>query len=409
MFSLLFDSGFWYDLIFIVLIGFIIFLCFKYPNSRVYVFSFLGIVFVGFTAYCGIQLNFYYSAEGGVWGYINGLIDNNTATTEVTDTIKYSLENIVLTQNPDGSFSATIYSDDKFELKQDTSYGVYVNDEPCTQVDFSSNFVRAEYRYAFLDNDLEVLMDDTLQFNIAFYENSSSFTLTTHGGQEAVDYWNKYFSRNNLVVEVKPTDYTKDNQLTINGSYDEYVTLNYYVGDEIKYTNIYLPGYHVTSMPIPKDSENKLFAYWANKEGEKVDELTITQDTDLYAVFTETLVVLDTTKEITLFADYHTSVDETINLNDYVEMDLTRKNIVVDFNLKIQNTAGEMYYVENLKFTDGTHLDAIDKYGDWLDVDLLNSNLKLYCSGYANIAGTSNQIQWLVVTLNKITVTTMSN
>ncbi len=409
MFSLLFDSGFWYDLIFIVLIGFIIFLCFKYPNSRVYVFSFLGIVFVGFTAYCGIQLNFYYSAEGGVWGYINGLIDNNTATTEVTDTIKYSLENIVLTQNPDGSFSATIYSDDKFELKQDTSYGVYVNDEPCTQVDFSSNFVRAEYRYAFLDNDLEVLMDDTLQFNIAFYENSSSFTLTTHGGQEAVDYWNKYFSRNNLVVEVKPTDYTKDNQLTINGSYDEYVTLNYYVDDEIKYTNIYLPGYHVTSMPIPADSENKLFAYWANKEGEKVDELTITQDTDLYAVFTETLVVLDTPKEITLFADYHTSVDETINLNDYVDVDLTGKNITVDLNLQIQNSVGEMYYVENLKFTDSTHLDAIDRYGDWLDVDLSNSNLKLYCSSYTNNSGTSNQIQWLVVTINNITVTTLSN
>ena len=409
MLSLLFDSGFWYDLIFIVLIGFIIFLCFKYPNSRVYVFSFLGIVFVGFTAYCGIQLNFYYSAEGGVWGYINGLIDNNTATIEVTDTITYSLENIVLTQNPDGSFSAVIYSDDKFELKQDTAYGVFVNNEPCTQVDFSSNFVRAEYRYAFLDNDLEVLMDDTLQFNIAFYTNSSSFTLTTHGGQEAVDYWNKYFSRNDLVVEVKPIEYSKDNQLTINGSYDEYVTLNYYVDDEIKYTNIYLPGYHVTSMPIPADSENKLFAYWANKEGEKVDELTITQDTDLYAVFTETLVVLDTPKEITLFADYHTSVDETINLNDYVDVDLTGKNITVDLNLQIQNSVGEMYYVENLKFTDSTHLDAIDRYGDWLDVDLSNSNLKLYCSSYTNNSGTSNQIQWLVVTINNITVTTLSN
>ena len=216
MLSLLFDSGFWYDLIFILLIGFIIFLCFKYPNSRVYVFSFLGIIFVGVTAYCGIQLNYYYTAEGGVWGYITGLIEGNKVTTTVeSDTASFSLENIVLTENTDKSYSAVIYSNEKIRLDSNKTYGVYIDDEPCTQVSSSSNYVRAIYHYAFLDYDLDLILDDTLQFNFAFYANGVTFTLTTYGGQNAVNFWNTYFTRNNLIVEVRPIDYEKDNELSI--------------------------------------------------------------------------------------------------------------------------------------------------------------------------------------------------
>lgn len=287
MLTLLFDSGFWYDLILIVFIGFVIFLCFKYPNSRVYVFSFLGIIFVGITAYCGIQLNNYYTIEGGVWGYITGLIENNTVTTvTTTDTAQFSLENIVLTQNSDGTYSATIYSNDITRLEQGKVYGAFVNDEPCSQVDSSSNYVRAEYHYVFLDNNLDVLCEDTLQFNFAFYGNSSEFTLTTYSGQEAVNYWNTYFSRNNLVVEVKPIGYEKDDELSINGQIDDYVTLSYYVDDEVRYSFVYTKGSQIDKFPSV-EKENLIFSCWQDVNGNKIESLKIEADTNLYAHFYE--------------------------------------------------------------------------------------------------------------------------
>ncbi len=323
MISLLFDSGFWYDLIFIAVATIIIFLCFKYPNSRVYVFSFLGIIFVGITAYCGIQLNYYYTAEGGVWGYITGLINDNQVTTTVeSDTASFSLENIVLTQNSDGSYSAVIYNNDKIKLKTDKTYGVYVNNEPCTQVDFSSNFVRAEYHYAFLDNDLETLCDDTLQFNFAFYANGSTFTLTTYGGQEAVNYWNTYFARNNLIVEVKPIGYVKDDELSINGQIDDYSTLSCCVDDNVTYSYIYTIGSKVTEFPSV-EKEGYIFAYWQDINGNKVESLEMVADTNLYAHFYETVeeilndhtTILEMTEKLTSY-DTITNDIETLRNNE---------------------------------------------------------------------------------------------
>jgi len=63
MFSLLFDSGFWYDLMFIAAAIAIIYLCFKYKSAKWYVLTFAYIALICFTGYCGIQLNHYYTSE----------------------------------------------------------------------------------------------------------------------------------------------------------------------------------------------------------------------------------------------------------------------------------------------------------------------------------------------------------
>ncbi|HIS89248.1 TPA: hypothetical protein IAA87_07490 [Candidatus Avigastranaerophilus faecigallinarum] len=391
MLSLLFDTGFWYDLIFIAFIGFIIFLCFKYPNSRVYVFSFLGIIFVGITAYCGIQLNYYYTAEGGVWGYITGLIQTNTVTTTtVSDTAQFSLENIVLTQNSDGTYSAVIYSDDKIRLEAGKIYGVYVNDEPCTQVDSSTNYVRAEYHYAFLNNDLDVLYDDTLQFNFAFYGNGATFTLTTYGGQEAVNYWNTYFTRNNLIVEVKPIGYEKDDQLSINGQIDDYATLNYYLDDDIIYSYIYTIGSQVSKFPTA-EKEGLLFAYWKDSNGNKVDTLEISSDTNLYAYFYETAeeVLLNYNLVYAVDSDYtsgtgHPSSTTYLNFQDSDELKTAVENLE---NKKdkikaiIENVDGSIYTYDLLtteSSTDEYHgYYSSDDSHSVVDIVVNNYNIKL--------------------------------
>ena len=283
MLALLFDSGFWYDLIAIAFIGFIIFLCFKYPNSRVYVFSFLGIIFVGITAYCGIQLNYYYTAEGGVWGYITGMIENNTATIEIMDTAKFTLNNIVLTQDKDNTYSATIYNEDLIKFKDNVNYGVYVNGEPCSQVDYSTNYIRAEYGYTFMNDNLEELMTDTLQFNFAFFDKSSQLKITTNGGQTAVNYWNNYFARNNFIVEVKPSSYDKNNDLTFgDGDVSEYRTLNYYVEDNV-YQEIVKYGSNI-SVPKYINQQTTGVLYFDKELTEKIDIDTfkVTDNIDIY-------------------------------------------------------------------------------------------------------------------------------
>lgn len=416
MISLLFDSGFWYDLIFIAVATIIIFLCFKYPNSRVYVFSFLGIIFVGITAYCGIQLNYYYTAEGGVWGYITGLINDNQVTTTVeSDTASFSLENIVLTQNSDGSYSAVIYNNDKIKLKTDKTYGVYVNNEPCTQVDFSSNFVRAEYHYAFLDNDLETLCNDTLQFNFAFYANGSTFTLTTYGGQEAVNYWNTYFARNNLVVEVKPIGYVKDDELSINGQIDDYVTLNYYVDEEVVYSYVYTIGSQVTQFPSSAEKEGQIFSCWQDTNGNKVEPFEITADTNLYAYFypaggaelldsAVTFDVFGTTIGTYIPANLE-SIDCTVNLNDYVDISLEDKDISIDFLVICQNDESEMYSGNIQLSRSNNSVDASNRFGFWFTMTLEDNNLTFYNPDYSpNSSSNSHCLHYLKITLNSITL-----
>ena len=414
MISLLFDSGFWYDLIFIAVATIIIFLCFKYPNSRVYVFSFLGIIFVGITAYCGIQLNYYYTAEGGVWGYITGLINDNQVTTTVeSDTASFSLENIVLTQNSDGSYSAVIYNNDKIKLKTDKTYGVYVNNEPCTQVDFSSNFVRAEYHYTFLDNDLETLLDDTLQFNFAFYANGSTFTLTTYGGQEAVNYWNTYFARNNLVVEVKPIGYVKDDELSINGQIDDYVTLNYYVDEEVVYSYVDTMGCQVTQFPSSAEKEGQIFSCWQDINGNEVEPFEITADTNLYAYFypaggaellasAVTFDVFGTTIG-TYIPAYLESIDCTVNLNDYVDISLEDKDISIDFLVICQNDVSEMYSGNIQLSRSNNSVDASNRFGFWFTMTLEDNNLTFYNPDYSSNSGSNSHcLDYLKITINSI-------
>ena len=388
MISLLFDSGFWYDLIFIAVATIIIFLCFKYPNSRVYVFSFLGIIFVGITAYCGIQLNYYYTAEGGVWGYITGLINDNQVTTTVeSDTASFSLENIVLTQNSDGSYSAVIYNNDKIKLKTDKTYGVYVNNEPCTQVDFSSNFVRAEYHYAFLDNDLETLLDDTLQFNFAFYANGSTFTLTTYGGQEAVNYWNTYFARNNLVVEVKPIGYVKDDELSINGQIDDYVTLNYYVDEEVVYSYVYTIGSQVTQFPSSAEKEGQIFSCWQDINGNEVEPFEITADTNLYAYFCDTAeeALSNFTLLYTIDSDYysgsHPSPTNLLNFqnsNDLISAVTNIDNQKSEIKAIIENY-DESIYMYSLITTDS----STDTYHGYYSNDDLHTMTDITVNNYS--------------------------
>lgn len=296
MLSLLFDGGFWYDLLFIALAIGIVYLCFKYKSAKYWVATIAMVALVIFTGYCGIQLNAYYSAEGGIWGYIDGLINPNTGTVQVApDKLEFTIDNIVMTEQIDGTYSAKIYLPDVLQLEEGKNYSVSVNDEPCSKVEFSAgttSYARAEYAYAFLDTNLNNLCVDTLVFNVSLFKTSTDVTISSNGGQTAVDYWNTYFAKNEFNVSIFADDYVRDDSIEyVDGDVSNYHTLTYYVDDEVFTSQIFNEEQAVNLIDAPEKADH-VFSHWVNSFGTKVNNQSrFFADTALYAVYVEAQVL----------------------------------------------------------------------------------------------------------------------
>lgn len=292
MLSLLFDGGFWYDLLFIALAIGIVYLCFKYKSAKYWVATIAMVALVIFTGYCGIQLNAYYSAEGGIWGYIDGLINPNTGTVQVvSDKLEFTIDNIVMTEQIDGTYSAKIYLPDVLQLEEGKNYSVSVNDEPCSKVEFSAgttSYARAEYAYAFMDTNLNTLCVDTLVFNVSLFKTSTDVTISSNGGQTAVDYWNTYFAKNEFKVSIFADDYVHDDSIEyVEGDVSNYHTLTYYVDDEVYMTQIFDNTKAVTLVDGPAKTDIA-FSHWIDADGNKLNQTSkFNADTTIYAVYVE--------------------------------------------------------------------------------------------------------------------------
>lgn len=252
----------------------------------------LAIIFVGCSAKCFVDLNDYYSARGGVFGVLTGMTENNQGTVEVTDKIKFSLNNIVITQEADtDKYSATIYLNDIVSLETDKDYSVTVNKEPCSSSISSAgttSYVKADYVYRFLDDNLENLCEDTLTFNIAFFAKYTEVKVSTNGGQTAVDNWNTYFSRNYFDVEVVPTEYTQDNEIIYGtGNVENYHILTYIVDEQEYMTQVFDSNKSISLISGPA-KDGYTFSHWIDSDGNKVKMTSkFTEDTTLTAVYVE--------------------------------------------------------------------------------------------------------------------------
>ena len=215
----------------------------KHENGKIFLGFVAGIAFIVATVYCGVQLNYYYTETGGIYGQIVSLYNPNKVT--ITNNVSYSFENIVLTQDYDNIYSARITSDEVLNLVLDenASYGVYVNEMPCSYVEITDDYVIAKYEYAFLGEDMSILMTDTLTFKFAFYTNSTYLVVTTEGGAEAVKYWNYYFNKNvfNVTIDNKGYSYNQDINFGT-GDISEYSVVTYYLNDELYLKQVYQNG-----------------------------------------------------------------------------------------------------------------------------------------------------------------------
>lgn len=217
--------------------------CIRYPGGRWFIGVALTIAFIGLTSYCGIQLNYYYNESGGIYGQIVSMYNPNQV--HITNNVEYIFENIVMTKESDIKYSAKIISDSVLDLNldDDLTYGVYVNGMPCNQIDISNDYVLAKYEYNFLDEDLNLLLNDTLTLKFAFYTNSTYLIVSTDGGAKAVKYWEYYFNKNIFKVTIDNDGYEFKQDINLgSGDVSSYSIVNYYLEDVLSFKQIYKNG-----------------------------------------------------------------------------------------------------------------------------------------------------------------------
>ena len=272
-----------YVIIAVLAIICVILLCKAYKELRVPILTLICLVAMGGAVFSGIEINKYYNSQGGIFGVISGYF--NTNEVEVND-MEFSFKNLEMVQVHDDVYSAIIYRDEVFKLTPDTNYNIFVNGVECSNTEGNRNYITAEYRYNFYDDNLDLLLSDTLYFRFAFNENYTYISVETQGGTAAVNCWNSYFNKNNFVVEIKPTESVPDHEL------------EYTEGEvpEICFLTMDVDG-ETSKVLIPKNTQIGSLLYVPTKEfyhfkGWSLDgssilnsSYTITEDATLIAVF----------------------------------------------------------------------------------------------------------------------------
>lgn len=256
-----------------------------FPIAKTIFIILFGLVLAGVTFYCGIELNKYYTAHGGIFGEISGYFDINKIESK---NMKFNLSNIELKQVNENLYRAESSTNDIFKLKTNTKYSIFVNGLPCKTIDNASDFIMAEYKYNFYDENKNLLLQDTLSFKFAFNEYYSYLLIETEGGTEAVKYWNYYFNKNNFTVEIKESTYLQNEDLEYVEGETPDVCFVTYVVDDVESKVLISEGTKISEISYQPTKKYYLFAGWS-LDGETIlsSNYSIDSSTTLYAVFTQ--------------------------------------------------------------------------------------------------------------------------
>lgn len=286
IFDLLGSFSFWIFVAIAVILGFVIVTAIKYPRVGgpvLLVIFTLGILV--FTGYCVIQLNYYYTSEGGIHGKLTGIFKTNEI--EVVDDLSFEMTNIELTETTPGLYSASVSLDKAISLDTKQSLGVFVNGMPCDLAsEVYEDFAIAKYGYTFYDNDKTAILTDTLTMNFAFYETSTYFELSTSGGSEAVKYWHYYFNKNGFKVSIAPFDSISSDSNFTTGDVSNFALIEFETPEQT-YTEYFVKGSTITLPTL--NSDNGLgFIGWAVNGVDLVDSTyKVERSVKLVAVYKE--------------------------------------------------------------------------------------------------------------------------
>ena len=398
MFSLLFDSGFWYDLIFIAAAVFLMYLVIKYPQGRIYFFTFLSLAFIGVTIFCGVNLNTYLSAQGGIFGSLSGAFGLDKV--EVVDNQTFELNNLSMTLQTDGSYALEVSVNKKLELDSNKTYGIFVNDVPTNLVDSQANYIASEYSYNFYDANSHLLCADTLSIRVAMYANSTLLHVSTQGGSDACKYWNNYFNKNSFKIKIDDVVYVGDGIVTGGeGDISNFAKVNYMVDGNVYSTAFYQKNTTVTTFPEAPYKQWYTFEGWSIDGQNIIKSLLVTHDTSIQAVFSEGENIV---KEV-ITVEYDNISYAMVDLSTLTGVDLSNKDIEVTFTYTLANPLLENAYGEII-IAPGEEISITNNYGNWATVMILQSYSPKNCSLYFANSGYASTWAYATIEISKIIV-----
>lgn len=388
MISLLFNPTVWYILIAIVATILIATLCAKYPSMKQAVKVICIVLVSGFLVgsgiYSAIQLNGYYSAEGGLFGKIS-----NSVGIEVVDSdnFEYKFENVYLAQEFEDRYSATVVVNKVVKVEDNKDYSLYVNEKPCSNVESSSQHLSGEYSCAFYDKDFNLIMKDTLNIRLAFGVNSIYFDVFTDGGSEAVKYWNYYFNKNDFVLRIKETEYIKNSSVdssTGNPGADDAVPqlhkVEFYVDNAIFKTIFVNDGAKITAF-APPSKQNYVFKGWSLDGDAIVDYASnkVEADMKFYAVFDQIIAGMFDENNNVIY-----TWDEILD-NGYLSV--SEDGELSTWNKASQNLYGKIVLDESVKTIGAeTFLECHDIVSVSMPcVEVVKPMAFAYCRGLKNV------------------------
>lgn len=265
MLSFLFDLSWLYDLLILIICLILLIIFIKSETFRIILGVVIASIYLLFTAWCGVQINNYYSATGGIYGELQNFIKPNNV---LVNNLVFTFDNLVLTETgKENEYGLSISTSDILDLTENVNYCIFVNGTPTSYIKSSTEFIIANYDYVFYDEDLNIKFKDTLTLKFSFYENSTLVIVTTQGGLEAVNYWNYYFNKNNFKVEIKEINGVVNNDLNSSEQLEEFLNknfnnFNFYV-DGVLYKNyLVFKNDKLNDFPIPT-KDGYIFKGWS--------------------------------------------------------------------------------------------------------------------------------------------------
>ena len=317
----LFSSAkFWYTIL--IIVGVIVLLVYAIKNWRsggsYVIIGLFAIVVLVMTGYSIIQLNYYYSASGGIHGVISGIFNPNRV--EKVDEMTFKISDTELTETENG-YSASIMIDEIMELNPESNYWVYVNNVPCSNVSNSIDYIVADFKYNFYNDynidDSNLIVTDTLNIRFTFYGNYTSLTVSTSAESNVVKYWNYYFNNNNFVINIKQLDFRLDDSIdVIPGDTSNYCVVNYFYNSNLVDTQYYITGSELELT----DYNTDLLVGWTINDVLVNDGYKVTNSINLYAKLRNQYIVKFLFKDDVVHS-------ENVSSNSFISTDVTPSDI----------------------------------------------------------------------------------
>ena len=246
-------------------------------TGKILIGTILVVGIAGLTIYCGINLNSYYSAEGGIFGVLTGREEVNVV--EVKE-FEYKFKNLELLQTDTGAYTATIVLDETFKLDDDTTYGVYINKVPCDLVEYGRDYLLSKFTYVFYNEAMEVTCKDTLSFAFSFFENFTKIIVSSNGNDTAIKNWNKFLNANNMVLTIKSVDYSSNGDIEFGTGDIANFTEVVYLVDGVEYYSTYQKIGEKYKLPDAPEKTNNEFIGW-KLNGQLIDSSSKVQGADV--------------------------------------------------------------------------------------------------------------------------------